>query len=450
MHIHILGICGSFMAGIAVLARELGHSVSGSDANAYPPMSTQLADAGINVFAGYTPANLNPEPDVVIIGNALSRGNPEVEAVLDRGLAYTSGAQWVADHVLRDRWVIAVSGTHGKTTTASMTAWILEHAGINPGFLIGGVLQNLGVSARLGGAPFFVIEADEYDTAFFDKRSKFVHYRPRTAILNNLEFDHADIFPDLNAIQVQFHHFVRTVPASGLLIVNATDENVRTVLDMGHWTPIEFFDNASGWSPQPTMEDGGSFRVLFEGRPQGEVQWGLIGKHNMMNALAAIAAARHAGVSVTTATEGLCRFENVKRRLELSGTVRGITIYDDFAHHPTAIAATLQALRSHVGRRRIFAVLEPRSNSMRMGVHRDSLAASLSEADQVLLLQPPDISWDMAAVSAALNGRARILSSVDAIVATLVEELRGDDRVLIMSNGDFGGLHEKLLACLRG
>lgn len=444
MHIHILGIGGSFMAGIAVLARELGHTITGSDAKIYPPASTQLADAGIEVFPGYAVSHIKPTPDLVIIGNALSRGNAEVEAVLDQDLPYTSSAQWVAENVLGDRWVVAVAGTHGKTTTAGMAAWIMEHADLNPGFLIGGVPENFGISARLGSAPFFVIEADEYDTAFFDKRPKFIHYHPRTAVLNNLEFDHADIFPDLKSIETQFHYFVRTVPASGRLIVNANDDNLSAVLRLGCWTPVEYFDSPKGWSLEPISEDGSAFEVLLEGKLQGKVEWNLIGRHNMLNGLAAMAAVRHAGVPVQTAAEGLHRFKNVKRRLEILSTVRGITIYDDFAHHPTAIAATLQALRSHVGRRRIFAVLELRSNSMRMGVHQDTLAASLGEADQVLILQTQEVNWDLARIGAALNGRARILSSVDAIVGTLVEELRDDDRVLIMSNGDFGDLYAKL------
>ncbi|MEE8210613.1 MAG: UDP-N-acetylmuramate:L-alanyl-gamma-D-glutamyl-meso-diaminopimelate ligase [Acidiferrobacterales bacterium] len=446
MHIHILGVGGSFMAGLAMLGRALGHTITGSDAQVYPPASTQLAAAGIDIFSGYSAANLKHKPDVVVIGNALSRGNPEVEAVLDQGLPYTSGAQWVAENILHERWVIAVAGTHGKTTTASMIAWILEYAGLDPGFLIGGVPCNFDVSARLRAAPFFVIEADEYDTAFFDKRSKFIHYRPRTAILNNLEFDHADIFPDLPAIQRQFHYFVRTVPASGRFIVNAADRNLTEVLEMGCWSPVEYFDATDGWSAKMTCEDAGRFHVLRAGAVQGEVSWKLIGRHNMSNALAAIAAVHHAGVSVEAATEALCKFENVRRRLEVRGTVHGITVYDDFAHHPTEIAASLRALRSSVGKRRIFAVLEPRSNSMRMGVHQRSLAGALVEADQVLILRAPEITWD---VAAALNGRARVLSSVDAIIATLVQELQADDRVLIMSNGDFGGLHDRLLARLQ-
>ncbi len=448
MHIHILGICGSFMAGLAVLARALGHDVSGSDGAAYPPMSTQLEAAGIHVQGGYAVENLTPAPDVVIIGNALSRGNVEVEAVLDRGLQYISGAQWIAEHVLRGRWVVAVAGTHGKTTTASMIAWILEHAGHRPGFLIGGVPQNFGISARLGDAPFFVIEADEYDTAFFDKRSKFLHYRPRTLVLNNLEFDHADIFPDLDAIKRQFHHLVRTVPASGLLVANAADPNLAALLELGCWTPVEYFEDAKSWSVAPSSDDGRAFSILAQGEPQAQVQWELLGRHNMVNALAAVVAARHTGVDVATSAAALTVFENVKRRLQVRGRTRGITVYDDFAHHPTEIAASLQALRARGGGR-IFAVLELRSNSMRMGVHRAALPAALGEADRILILQPPALGWDLSAIIATCADRARVLPSVEAIVAALTAELRERDQVLIMSNGDFGGIHESLIECLR-
>ena len=449
MHIHILGIGGSFMAGVAILARELGHTITGSDAKIYPPASTQLADAGIEVFVGYDASNLQPAPDLVIIGNALSRGNLEVEAVLDLGLAYISGAQWVAENVLRDRWVLAVAGTHGKTTTTSMLAWILEQAGHKPGFLIGGVPENFGVSARLGDAPFFVIEADEYDTAFFDKRSKFVHYRPRTAVLNNLEFDHADIFPDLSAIQTQFHHLVRMVPASGCIVVNASDDNLQVVLDMGCWTRVEHFNVKDGWSSRFESEDGSSFSVLHKAEPKGKVSWNLIGQHNVDNAIAAIVAASHAGVSVVDATTALGDFKNVKRRLEVCGEANGVTVYDDFAHHPTAIAATLEALRSRVDAARIFAVTELRSNTMRMGTLRKDIAAALRQADQVMILQPPDLSWDISTITDALGGRGRILGSVAEIVTTLVDELRQGDHVLIMSNGDFDGLHTKLLTRLQ-
>jgi UDP-N-acetylmuramate: L-alanyl-gamma-D-glutamyl-meso-diaminopimelate ligase len=457
MKIHILGIGGTFMGGAALLARALGHDVTGSDAKVYPPMSTQLAAEGITLCEGYDPAHLEPAPDLVIIGNALSRGNPAVEQVLDRGIPYTSGAQWVAEHVLAHRWVLAVAGTHGKTTTSAMLAWILEYANLKPGFLIGGVPENFGVSARLGDAPFFVIEADEYDTAFFDKRSKFVHYRPRTAILNNLEFDHADIFPDVAAIQRQFHHLVRNVPKSGLLVVNGVDSRLAEALAMGCWTPVERFavqgsarvaGAATGWQAEPLAPDGSRFRVWFQDQEQGSVEWDLIGTHNVLNALAAIAAARHAGVPAKTGCAALKEFRNVKRRLETRGTVRGVTVYDDFAHHPTAIRTTLEALRARVGARRIVAVLEARSNTMRMGVHRAELGPALAGADQVLLFQPSDFKWDINIVTAALNGRARVFRSVDEIVAVLGRELRPDDQVLIMSNGGFDGIHAKLLARL--
>jgi UDP-N-acetylmuramate: L-alanyl-gamma-D-glutamyl-meso-diaminopimelate ligase len=449
MHVHILGICGSFMAGAAVLARALGHEVSGSDAAGYPPMSTQLTEAGIRVREGYAPEHLTPTPDLVIIGNALSRGNPEVEAVLESGLPYASGAQWIAEHVLQGRWVMAVAGTHGKTSTASMIAWILQQAGHNPGFLIGGVPENFGVSARLGDAPFFVIEADEYDTAFFDKRSKFVHYHPRTLVLNNLEFDHADIFPNIDAIKMQFHHLLRTVPRSGRLLVNASDANLAAVLAMGCWSGVEYFDSTSGWSVAADSRDGSAFRVLLRGEPQAQVRWRLIGHHNMLNALAAVAATHHGGVTPESSAQALACFENVKRRLQVRGSVRDITVYDDFAHHPTEIAASLRALRARVGGARIFAVLELRSNSMRMGVHRLALPAALAEADQILILQPANFAWDLAGVAAALDGRGRLLPSVAAILDTLQRELRESDQVLIMSNGDFDGIHAKLLKRLR-
>jgi len=450
MHIHILGIGGTFMAGVALLARAQGHRVTGSDRALYPPMSTQLAAHGIEVRDGYQTAHLTPAPDLVIVGNALSRGNAAVEHVLDRGLRYTSGAQWLADAVLPGRWVLAVAGTHGKTSTASMLAWILEDAGLRPGFLIGGIPENFGVSARLGDEPFFVVEADEYDTAFFDKRSKFVHYRPRTLILNNLEYDHADIFPDLAAIQRQFHQLLRTVPGSGLLVVNAADNNLAEVLAMGCWSQVEPFDASNGFSAEPLSPDAGRFRVSWQGRDQGEVEWPLIGRHNMLNALAAIGAARHAGVPVASALAALRGFRSVKRRLEVIGEARnGIRIYDDFAHHPSAIQATLAALRARADSARIVAVLEPRSHSMRLGVHRDTLAPALAAADRVLLFRPPDLGWDLSRVVAALGpDRARAFDSIDAMVDTLAAELQAGDQVLIMSNGGFGGLPGRLLARL--
>ena len=454
MHIHILGIGGTFMAGVALLARDLGHRVTGADKKVYPPMSTQLEAQGIELIEGYEAAQLEQlAPDLVVVGNALSRGNALVEAVLEREIPYTSGAQWVAEHVLPGRHVLAVAGTHGKTTTASLLAWILEHAGLAPGFLIGGVPENFGVSARLGARlgshPFFVIEADEYDTAFFDKRSKFVHYRPRTAILNNLEFDHADIFPDLAAIQRQFHHLVRTVPRNGRLVVNGNDRALSEVLEMGCWTPIDTFAGRQGWSAEPLVPDASRFRIALDGTVQGEVAWDLLGVHNMHNALAAVAAARHAGIEAAGAIEALAGFRSIKRRLELRGSVGGVSVYDDFAHHPTAIATTLEALRARVGDARIVAVLELRSNTMHMGVHRDTLAPALSLADSVLVLRPNGINWNLERVTAVLDGRGRVLPTVEAILDTLAPELKASDHVLIMSNGGFDNIHARLLERLR-
>ena len=448
MHIHILGIGGTFMGGVALLARALGHRVTGSDAKVYPPMSTQLESQGITLKEGYDPAHLSPEPDLVIIGNALARGNAAVEAVLDQGLRYTSGAQWVAEEVLTGRWVLAVAGTHGKTTTTSMLAWILEYAQLAPGFLVGGVPENFGVSARLGDQPFFVIEADEYDTAFFDKRSKFVHYRPRTVLLNNLEYDHADIFPDLDAIKRQFHHLLRCVPRAGLVLANGGDVNINSVLDMGCWTPVERFGHAQGWNAEPVHADGSRFRVFFGTALQGEVQWELMGTHNVLNALAAIGAARHAGVPSKVAVQALASFRNVKRRLEVRGILAGVTVYDDFAHHPTAIAVTLAALRARVGTQRIIAVLEARSYTMRLGVHRAQLAPALQAADAVLVLQPTDLKWDMGEVLTGLQGRGRAYHTVAAMLEALMREIKSGDHVLIMSNGGFDGIHAKLLAAL--
>ncbi|MGE0080371.1 MAG: UDP-N-acetylmuramate:L-alanyl-gamma-D-glutamyl-meso-diaminopimelate ligase [Thiohalomonadaceae bacterium] len=447
MHLHILGICGTFMGGIALLARALGHTVSGQDANVYPPMSTQLAEAGIALTEGYAPEGIPATADVVVIGNAMSRGNPAVEYVLDRGLAYTSGPQWLAEHVLAGRFVIAVAGTHGKTTTSAMVARILEHAGLTPGFLIGGVPQDFGLSARLGTTDFFVVEADEYDTAFFDKRSKFVHYRPRTAVLNNLEYDHADIFPDLAAIQRQFHHLVRTVPRSGL-IVAGDERSLDEVLAMGCWTPVERVGRISGWHARDLAPDGSAFDVYLGEERLGRLEWALLGRHNVANALAAIAAARHAGVAPAVALDALAEFQGVKRRMEVRGRVRGVTVYDDFAHHPTAVATTVDGLRKRVNGARILAVLEPRSNTMRMGVHRDSLAASLAAADRVFLYQPAGLNWDLSPVAAALGGRGSVLDDLDALVAAVVREAREGDHVLVMSNGGFGGIHQKLLDAL--
>ncbi|MES9826203.1 MAG: UDP-N-acetylmuramate:L-alanyl-gamma-D-glutamyl-meso-diaminopimelate ligase [Candidatus Thiodiazotropha endolucinida] len=451
MHIHILGICGTFMGGIALLARALGHRVSGSDANVYPPMSTQLERAGIDLMEGFEADHLQPAPDMVVVGNAMSRGNPAVEAMLNRGLPYTSGPQWLAEHVLQGRWVLAVAGTHGKTSTASLLAWILEQAGLQPGFLIGGVPENFGLSARLGDSPFFVVEADEYDTAFFDKRSKFVHYRPRTLIMNNLEFDHADIFDDLAMIQRQFHHLVRTVPAEGLIISPLNDGNISDVLDMGVWTPLEFFDPEieAGWHAEHTAADGHSFDVVCEGEMQGRVSWELIGNHNVANALAALAAARHAGVRPGVAIEAFSGFKNVKRRMELCGEVNGVRVYDDFAHHPTAIETTLDGLRKQVGDARVIALLEPRSNTMKRGVHADRLADALRAADQVMMFMPDDLQWDVAAALASLGDRAELFSDTASMVSLAVEMARPGDHILVMSNGSFEAIHQRLLNALK-
>ncbi|RNE92994.1 UDP-N-acetylmuramate:L-alanyl-gamma-D-glutamyl-meso-diaminopimelate ligase [Marichromatium sp. AB32] len=448
MHLHILGICGTFMGGVAQLARALGHRVTGSDANVYPPMSTQLEAAGIELMEGYDAAHLDPAPDVVVVGNAMRRGIPAVEAMLDRGLPYCSGPEWLREHLLRERWVLAVAGTHGKTTTASMLAWVLEEAGLAPGFLIGGVPRDFDVSARLGETPFFVVEADEYDTAFFDKRSKFVHYGPRTLILNNLEFDHADIFDDLGQIQRQFHHLVRTVPGSGLILHPDGDAALETVLEMGCWTPTARFGGDGEWRAELLAADGSRFGVFHHGQPVGEVDWALTGRHNVDNALAVIAAARHAGVVPAQALAALSRFGGVKRRMELRGEVGGVRVFDDFAHHPTAIATTLDGLRQQVGAARILAVLEPRSNTMRLGVHNAALVDSLAAADRVYVYAPDDLGWDAGAVFAGFGERGAVLDSVEAIVARVGAEARPGDQVLVMSNGGFGGIHQRLLDAL--
>src|SRR5487761_682042 len=451
MHVHILGVCGTFMGGIAAIARAAGHRVTGSDRNVYPPMSTQLEALGIKLIEGYDAAQLDPAPDVVVIGNVMTRGQPVVEALLDRGIPYASGPEWLSREVLRDRWVLAVAGTHGKTTTSALLAWILQHAGLEPGFLIGGVPANFDCSARLGAAPFFVIEADEYDTAFFDKRAKFVHYHPRTLILNNLEFDHADIYRDVAAIERQFHHLVRTVPGSGRILWNAADGRLEETLAMGCWTPREGFAGhpvaEAHWTGRAAggVEDFSCFAVLEQGRPRGTVRWELIGAHNMENALAAIAAARHAGVTLEQAIEALHSFAGVARRMQLRGEVSGVRVYDDFAHHPTAIATTVDGLRRRVGAARIVAVLEPRSNTMRMGVHRDSLAGSLAGADDVWLYTPADLGWDATGILAALGARGHGRGDVAALARDLAQTLRPGDHALIMSNGGFGGLHAKLL-----
>ncbi len=449
MHIHILGICGTFMAGVALLARAAGHTVSGCDVGVYPPMSTQLAEAGIALREGYEPAQLDEfRPDMVVVGNVMSRGRPIIEEMLNRDLRYSSGPAWLADYMLRDRHVLAVAGTHGKTSTSSLLAWILEHAGLEPGFLIGGIPANFGRSARLGRPPFFVVEADEYDTAFFDKRSKFVHYRPRTLILNNLEFDHADIFPDLAAIQRQFHHLLRTVPGSGLIVANGQDPNLAEVLAMGCWTPVERF-GIGDWEARDMAPDGSAFTVDYWGERQGRAEWTQLGIHSVHNALAAIAAARHVGVPAATAIEALATFQGVKRRLEVRGSVGGVTVYDDFAHHPTAIASTLAGLRARVGAQPIIAVLEPRSNTMKQGVFKDNLAPALAAADAVVVYQAPDLGWDLGAVVAALGPRGQVCHNLDDTLTAIQSQVQPGTQVVIMSNGGFGGIHERLLAALR-
>ncbi|MDY7562031.1 UDP-N-acetylmuramate:L-alanyl-gamma-D-glutamyl-meso-diaminopimelate ligase [Pseudomonas sp. CCC3.2] len=449
MHIHILGICGTFMGSLAVLAKEQGHRVTGSDANVYPPMSTQLQAQGIELTQGYDAAQLDPAPDVVVIGNALSRGNPAVEYVLNKGLPYVSGPQWLADHVLQGRWVLAVAGTHGKTTTSSMLAWVLEHAGMSPGFLIGGVPQNFAVSARLGDTPFFVVEADEYDSAFFDKRSKFVHYRPRTVILNNLEFDHADIFPDLPAIERQFHHLVRTIPSEGLVIHPTTEPALLRVIQMGCWTPVQTTGQGGQWQARLLSEDGSRFEVIFEGVVQGVVEWDMTGQHNVANALATLAAARHVGVVPKQGVEALSAFKSVKRRMEKVAEVNGVTIYDDFAHHPTAIATTLDGLRKHIGDAHLIAIIEPRSNSMKLGAHRDGLPDSVHLADQVIWYAPANLGWDLAATAALCSVPSVVCESLDAIIAKVKSQAKPGTQVVIMSNGGFGGLHSKLAEALK-
>lgn len=450
MHIHILGICGTFMGGIAQLARQMGYSVSGSDANVYPPMSTQLEQAGIQIQEGFHASHLDPEPDLIVIGNAMSRGNPLVELVLNRGMRYCSGPAFLAQHILPQRWVLGVSGTHGKTSTSSMLAWILEHAGFNPGFLIGGVPCNFDVSARLGSAPFFVVEADEYDTAFFDKRSKFVHYQPRTLIINNLEFDHADIFDDLDAIKRQFHHLVRTIPSNGRIIFPEQEKNIHDTLESGCWTPKELTNSEQGWQARHQSDDGSAFDVYFEGELVGHLEWPLIGQHNVQNALAAVAAARHAGIRAEDAVAALAEFQGVKRRMELRANINGIHIYDDFAHHPTAINTTLKGLRKQVGEdARIIAVLEPRSNTMRMGVHKQQLATSLEEADQVLMLQPAELDWDMQQIIEQLGQHGKCFEQVDEIIQQLLEMVQANDHILIMSNGGFENIHARLIEALQ-
>lgn len=455
MHIHILGVCGTFMGGLAVLAKAAGHTVTGCDANVYPPMSTQLEAQGIKLIEGYGPEQISLSPDLYVIGNVVSRGNPLMEEILNRGLPYTSGPQWIGEHILQGKWVLAVAGTHGKTTTSSMLAWILQDAGYDPGFLIGGVPMNFGISARLSGSgkesSFFVIEADEYDTAFFDKRSKFVHYHAKTAILNNLEYDHADIFPDLHAIETQFHHLVRTVPGVGRVIANGREEALQRVLQRGCWSESEWFGGKDGWSL--TTHDDGNFDVIFNGELQGTVQWSLTGEHNRMNALAAIAAARHVGVLPAQAIAALGQFENVKRRMELRGTVNDIAVYDDFAHHPTAIATTVEGLRKKVGKARILAVLEPRSNTMKLGTMKEALPGSLVDADLVFGYGASGngkdaLGWDLAEELSPLGDKARAFNDLPTLVQAIAQSAQTGDQILVMSNGGFGGVHQKILDAL--
>jgi UDP-N-acetylmuramate: L-alanyl-gamma-D-glutamyl-meso-diaminopimelate ligase len=455
-HIHILGICGTFMGGIAAIAKQSGYRVTGCDANVYPPMSTQLEAQGIELIEGWGVEQLELKPDVFVIGNVVSRGNPLMEEILNRNLPYASGPQWLADTLLRDKWVLGVAGTHGKTTTSSMLAWILEHGGLNPGFLIGGVPQNFGISARIGGLPspasgrgaggegqsFFVIEADEYDTAFFDKRSKFVHYHPRTAVLNNLEFDHADIFPDLFAIETQFHHLVRTVPGNGLVVSNGREESLQRVIKRGCWTPVEKFGSDDGWNIDANDQ------ITLNGKAQGKLQWDLMGEHNRMNALAALAAARHAGVPVAQGLAALSEFKNVKRRMEVRGTVNGITVYDDFAHHPTAIDTTVAGLRRKVGKARILAVLEPRSNTMKLGVMKDALPGSLKDAD-LTFCYAGNLGWDARGALAPLGDKAVVKDDLSELIEAIAAVAKSGDQILVMSNGGFGGIHEKLLKRLQ-
>ncbi|MDO3386812.1 UDP-N-acetylmuramate:L-alanyl-gamma-D-glutamyl-meso-diaminopimelate ligase [Gilvimarinus sp. SDUM040013] len=445
MHIHILGICGTFMGSLACLAKELGHRVTGSDQNVYPPMSTQLEQLGIELISGYDPSQLDPAPDLVVIGNALSRGNPAVEAVLERGLPYTSGPEWLRQHVLPGKWVLAVSGTHGKTTTASMLAWILEYAQMSPGFLIGGVTQNFPVSARLGDTPFFVIEADEYDSAFFDKRSKFVHYQPRTLIINNMEFDHADIFDALADIQRQFHHLVRTVPASGRIIYPANVAAIEDTIAKGCWSETVTTGEQGEWQCTNLQADGSQFAVCQGGQQHAVVDWGLSGQHNVDNALAAILAARHVGVTPEIAAAALSEFKGVKRRMECIADTHSIKVYDDFAHHPTAIQTTLAGLRAKVGDGKIIAVIEPRSNTMRMGVHKDNLAAACVDADDVLWYQPPDTDWDLADVIKHSPVPAKLYRDLNAIIHDALALAEANCHIVIMSNGGFGGLHGRLV-----
>jgi UDP-N-acetylmuramate: L-alanyl-gamma-D-glutamyl-meso-diaminopimelate ligase len=448
MHIHILGICGTFMGGVAQLAVAAGHKVTGCDANVYPPMSDQLRSAGVELIEGFDSSQLTLQPDIFVIGNAISRGNPLLEVILDKGLPYVSGPQWLAENILQGRWVLGVAGTHGKTTTAAMLAWILEDANMAPGFLIGGVPLNFGVSARLGDTPFFVIEADEYDTAFCDKRSKFVHYKPRTVVLNNLEFDHADIFSDLAAIETQFHHLVRTLPASGLIVSNAQEASLERVLTRGCWTPVERFNAPAGYR---VSGDDASGELILHGPDSeiGRTHWALSGEHNRANACAALLAARHVGVPLDKGMEALSRFINVKRRMEIRGEVRGITVYDDFAHHPTAITTTVAGLRRKVGSARILAVLEPRSNTMKLGTMKSQLPDSLHEVDAAFCYAG-NLGWDASEALAPMGDKAVVIDDLNQLVSQIVASAKPGDHILVMSNGGFGGIHDKLLAALAG
>jgi UDP-N-acetylmuramate: L-alanyl-gamma-D-glutamyl-meso-diaminopimelate ligase len=472
MHIHILGICGTFMGGIAAIAKQSGYHVTGCDANVYPPMSTQLEAQGIKLIEGWGTEQLDLKPDMFVIGNVVTRGNPLMEEILNRDLPYISGPQWLADNLLRDKWVIGVAGTHGKTTTSSMLAWILEYVGLNPGFLIGGVPQNFDISARITDSPFFVIEADEYDTAFFDKRSKFVHYHPRTLILNNLEFDHADIFADLDAIETQFHHLIRTVPSDGLIVSNARETSLQRVIQRGCWTPVESFGTpphpspdgttnhstkpasgqVAGYLPKGEGVKGWSIdandQVSLNGEGQGKLHWDLFGEHNNMNALAALAAAPHVGVPIAQGLAALAEFKNVKRRMEVCGTVNGITVYDDFAHHPTAISTTVAGLRHKVGTARILAVLEPRSNTMKLGMMKDALPDSLQAAD-LIFCYAGNLDWDVAAALAPLGDKVIVKHDLSELIAAIATAAKPDDQILVMSNGGFGGIHKKLLERLQ-
>ena len=448
MRIYILGICGTFMGGIARLATECGYTVAGADSNMYPPMSTQLQLLGVDLHQGYDPAHCRKwKPDLIIIGNALSRGNPSVEAVLNGGVRFVSGPQWIYEEILRKKWVLAIAGTHGKTTTASLVCWLLEHAGLDPGFLIGGVPENFGVSARLGSDPFFVIEADEYDTAFFDKRSKFVHYHPRTLVLNNLEFDHADIFDNLGEIKRQFHHLIRIVPDQGLILVNQDDHNLAEVIGQGCWSEQQGFSVSASpdWTARATSGEFSRFDIFRYGKKKASVQSPLIGSFNMSNALAAVATVHHAGVPIEQACQGITGFKSVKRRLQLLATISGVSIYDDFAHHPTAIKKTLTALRQQVANQRIICVLEPRSNTMLLGKHRKTLGDSLGSADQTLVFSPPGAQWDMTSLA---SRNLQVLDSVTEIIRSLVNAVENGDHVVIMSNGSFDNIHQKLIDAL--